>query len=289
MSIKKILVPLDGSNASYDVLDTALVVAKRFGAHIDALHVMQRPEDAAPFMFDRIPGKLRETVAREVEKYEREEAAAVRQKFENFCERNNLEIRDSPAAQSGVTATWHEEFGRTSEVLVRCGRLADVIATARPKMRKGAVRRSPIGENVEAVMLGSGRPVLIVPPKWKAKRVEHAAIGWNESVEASRALAMTMPWLEQMSTVTVIVSKKRKDGAERLSNYLALHGVHAQVQYLDGKGNSVGDSILRICSEGGVEFLVVGGFSHARARQLLFGGVTQHLLRFCDIITVMVH
>lgn len=289
MSIKKILVPLDGSDASNAVLDTALVVARRFDAHIEALHVMQRPEDAAPFMFDRIPRKLRRAVAQEAEDEQTEIAAAVHAKFEIFCEQNELEILENPTSRSGPSAAWHEEFGRTSEVLVRHARVADVMATRRPKAGKGAVRRSPVGENLEAVMLGSGRPVLIVPPKWKARRVERAAIGWNESLEASRALAMAMPWLEQMSAVTVITSKKRTESAQRLLHYLALHGIEAEIQHLDKKRDSVGKSIVNICSEGGVEFLVVGGFSHARARQLLLGGVTQYLLRHSSIITVMVH
>lgn len=288
MSIKKILVPLDGSSAAYGVLDTALVVARRFGAHIDALHVMQRPEDAAPYMFDRIPANLKKSVTKELEKDEREQATEVRTGFEKFCANNDLNVTDKPGSDS-VGASWHEEFGRTSEVLIRQARLADVIATARPKVNKGMIRRSPVGENLEAVMLRAGRPVLVVPPKWKAKKVEHAAIGWNGSLEASRALAMTMPWLEQMSLVSIIVSKKRKESGKALQDYLGLHGIEAKIQLLDKKGNSAGESILNVCKENKIEFLVVGGFSHARARQLLFGGVTQHLLRHSNIITTLVH
>ncbi len=288
MSIKKILVPLDGSSVANGVLDTALVVAKRFGAHIDALHVMQQPEDAAPYMFDRIPASLKKSVAGEIEKDQREQAAAVRAGFEEFCTKNDLTITDKPGKDS-ISASWLEAFGRTSEVLIEHARLADVVAIARPKVSKGAIRRSPVGENLEAVMLRAGRPVLVVPPKWKAKRVEHAAIGWNGSLEASRALAMTMPWLEQMSQVSIIVSKKRQDSGKALQDYLAVHGIEGKLLLLDKKGDSVGASILKICKENKVEFLIVGGFSHARARQLLFGGVTQHLLHYSDIVTTMVH
>ena len=289
MSIKKILVPLDGSDANNIVLDTALVVAKRFGAHIEALHVVHRPEDATQFLFEPISRKLRETVAQATEKAGLERAAAVREMFGNFCDRNDVEILEHPTPQSGVTAAWHQEFGRTSEVLVRHGRVADVIATAEPTVHESVVRRSPIGENLEAVLLGCGRPVLIVPPNWKARRVERAAFGWNESLEASRALAMAMPWLEQMSAVTIIISKKREANTRRLLSYLSLHGVSADIQFLDKRVDSVGESILNICAECDIELLVVGGFSHARARQLMFGGVTQHLLKHSNIITVMVH
>jgi len=289
VAIRTILVPLDGSDASAAVLDAALVVANRFGAHIDALHVRQRPEDAAPYLFTHVSGKLRESFIREAEKTERDKAAAVRAQFEEFCTRNAVQVVTGPPARHGATAAWREEPGRAAEVLVRCARLADVVAIARPRTRPEVVRRSPIGQNLEAVMLGSGRPVLIVPPGWQAKRVEHAAIGWNESLEASRALAMTMPWLEQMSAVTVIASGKRRKSAARLGEYLAWHGVEAKIRILDQSSDSVGKSMLDTCAAIGAELLVVGGYSRARTRQLMFGGVTQHLLKHSNIITVMVH
>jgi nucleotide-binding universal stress UspA family protein len=47
--------------------------------------------------------------------------------------------------------------------------------------------------------------------------------------------------------------------------------------------------MLNVCAEEESGFLVVGGFSHARARELLFGGVTRHLLTHSNIPTLMVH
>lgn len=289
MAIKTILVPLDGSKASLEVLDTALVVANRFGAHIDALHVLQHATDAVPFMSDRLSAKLKETVVAEAEKDARERAAVVRKVFDEFCAKHKVTIVEEPTPGTGATAAWREESGRVGEVLIRRGRLTDVVAIARPRTRASTVRRSPAGENLEAVMLGTGRPVLIVPPGWAARRVENVVFGWNESLEASRALAMAMPWLPQMSNVTIIVSKKREPNAKALLDYLAWHGVEAKISLLDNKGHTVSDAILNVCSEVGAELLVVGGFSHSRARELLFGGVTRHLLAQAEILTLMVH
>jgi nucleotide-binding universal stress UspA family protein len=212
----------------------------------------------------------------------------VRKTFEGFCETNAVPMTDKVVLDQ-VSASWHEEFGRVSEVLIQRGRLADAVAIARPGVKKSTIRRSPAGENLQAVMLFTGRPVLIVPPEWKPRRVQHAAIGWNESLEASRALALAMPWLPQMSSVHVVVSAKREPRVKELLHYLAWHNVKADVQLLDGRGETVGEAMLNICSDIGADFLVVGGFSHARARELLIGGVTRHLLAHSSIITVMVH
>ncbi len=289
MAIKTVLVPLDGSENSFAVLDTALVVAQRFGAHIAAIHVMQRATDSAAFMFDRLSAKLRETVAKESEDDALERAAAIRVRFESFCRENKLPLSDTPSPDGGPTAAWSEEFGKVEDVLVGRARLNDLVAIAKPSISGEAVRRTAAGETLEAIMLDAGRPLLIVPPSWQARRIERIAIGWNQSVESSRALAMCMPWLEQMAEVTVLTSQKREHAASDLLRYLAWHAVDAKIRVLDGLGKSVGESILNACAEADAEALVVGGFSHARARQLLFGGVTRHLLGKAELLTFMVH
>jgi len=289
MAIKTILVPMDGGESSMEVLDTAFVVAARFGAHIQATHVMPGADEAEPFTFARLSAKLKETVRAEAQAGALENAAGVRARFEESCAKHGVTLADKPAPGNGPTASWKEVFGRVSEVLVQEARLTDVTAIARPRVSASTVRRSPAGENLESIMLGSGRPVLIVPPKWTARRCEHAAIGWNASVEAARTVATTIPWLREMQAVTVVAAKKREASANDLLAYLAWHGVDAQIKFLDGKGSTVGASILNVCGEVEAEMLMVGGFSHARARQLLFGGVTRHLLDKVEILTVMVH
>ena len=288
MTIKSILVPLDGSDESFAVLDTALVVANRFDAKIKAIHVRPISAESLPFQFDPLPAKLKKSVIEETDKQSKETARQIRNQFVVFCKNHNLKIGNS-LNDDDVGAVWDEEVGDTVEVLVHHGRLCDVIATFRPHKSSARLRRSPAGANLEALMLRAGRPILMVPPKWTAHKVSHAAIAWNESLEVSRALAMTMPWLSQMDQVTIIVSRKRKDRVPDLREYLSLHGVKTNVKYLLTKSKSAGMAILDCCAENNVEFLVVGGFSHTRSRQLLFGGVTQHLLKHSSVITVMVH
>jgi nucleotide-binding universal stress UspA family protein len=289
MGIKTILVPIDGSKGSFSALGRAFVVAQRFGAHIEALHVMQRVSDAASYGFYNVPAKLRKTIESGAENAALEKAAELREQFEDFCSQYQVPLSEQPAEQGGPTAAWHQEFGHVAEVLVRHGRVSDLIAVPRPRVKTSTVRRSPVGEAIEAVLLETGRPVLIEPPKCKAKRCERVAIGWNESAEASRALAMTLPWLVDMSAVTVIVSKDRQPRVKAVVDYLAWHGVAANVQTLDDRGSSVGEAILNVCSDVGAEFVIIGGFSHARARELLFGGVTHYLLAESRIPTIMVH
>lgn len=287
MSIQTILVPMDGTSECAEVLETAWIVANRFDAHIQALHVMTDPASAEAFLFAQLPAKLRESATAEFAHDAEEKAAEVKEIFDEFCKRNNVPVVDKPTA--GASAAWATEVGHVNEVLVRRARLSDLVAAPRPVRSAAMLRRSPVGDILEDLIVESGRPVLLVPPGWRSHRVEHAAFAWNESVEAARALAMVMPWLPQMHTVSVLASKKRQTSVDALSEYLAWHGVSAQVEWLDGRGDSPKEAIDNICNEIGAEFLIVGGFSTARARQRLFGGVTRHLLMHSKIITVMVH
>jgi nucleotide-binding universal stress UspA family protein len=175
------------------------------------------------------------------------------------------------------------------DVLVRHARLSDLVTVPRPGIQSASGRRSPVGRGVEAMLCGTGRPVLIEPPAVRAEQCERVAIGWNESTEASRAIAMTWPWLVNMSEVTILSSKKREAGASALIEYLSWHGINANAVFIDGKGESVGQAMLNTCTEVEAGLLVVGGFSHARARELLFGGVTRYLLSHANIPTILVH
>jgi nucleotide-binding universal stress UspA family protein len=285
--IKIILVPVDGTERSADVLDTALVIANRFGAHIKVVHVREHASE--PFMFSGMPASYREEFARMSSKAVDSVVATVRAQFNTFCEQGGIKITRKPSTSQEITASLHVLEGDAETVLDRESRLVDVIAMSRPT--KHRIGGTGVGELHESLMLHSGRPVLIVPPtpEWKAHRVDHAAIGWNDSVEASRALCMTLPWLAQMKKVSVLVSKKREQGADEVVDYLKRHGCKADYHVLSGGGTNVGKKMLGTCAEMGAEFLVVGGFSHTRARQRLFGGATSYLLTNTDIITVMAH
>ncbi len=282
--IKIILVPLDGSERSAAVLDTAVIIAKRFDGHIKVVHV--REKGSEPFLFSGMPESMREQVMKMNNQQLDEVTSKVREQFNSFCKQHKVKVTKKPSSAKGVSASLHLLEGSAGVVLDHESRLVDVIAMSRPAEHRIGGRG--VGDLHESLMMNSGRPVLIVPPDWKARRVEHAAIGWNDSVEASRALAITLPWLTQMKKVTVIVSKKREAGVDDVVDYLKRHGCKADYHVISSGGN-VGKKMLAACKEIGAEFLVVGGFSHTRTRQRLFGGVTSHLLASTDIITVMAH
>ncbi len=283
--IKIILVPVDGSERSAEVLKTARVIANRFDAHIKVIHV--RGKSSEPYLFAEMPQAFREQYEKMASTAVDTVADMVQKQFDSFVEQGDVTVAAKPGEASGATASLEFMRGDPGEVLNHEARLVDVILMSRPvRHRLGGLG---VGERLESLLFHSARPVLIVPPDWTAHRIDHAAIAWNDSVEAARALAMTLPWLKQMNRVSVLVSSKREEQATEVIEYLGYHGCKAEKQVLSGKDGKVGDQLLDLCADIGAEFLVVGGFSRTRTRQRFFGGVTSHLLENTNIITVMAH
>lgn len=292
MAIKIVLVPVDGSPESLETLNSAFNIANRFGAHVRALHVVHSSFKAIAHMTDRLPAGFKDDVEARAKQDAREHADAAQAQFKAYCEEHSATISSDPTVE-GPTAEWVEEEGEVADVLLKWGRLSDVIVVSRPhKEGKKELHRNRSGENLEAIMLGTGRPMFVIPPAAEAgprKPAKHVAIGWNGSQESARALSLAMPWLPMMDSVTVLVSEKRRASADEVIDYLSWHGVSGKVMTLDGKGKNTADAILKSCKEVNADILVVGGFSHSRARELLFGGVTSHLLAHANIATLMVH
>lgn len=291
MAINVVLVPVDGSPESLETLNSAFNVANRFGAHVRALHVVHADSRDATLVSDFVPASLQAEVTSHLKSDAQDKAASAKAKFEAYCGEHGAIISSDPSVE-GATAEWIEESGVVADVLLKWGRLSDVIVVSRPhKARKGELFRNRSGENLEALMFGTGRPLYIIPPNDGVPRqpAKSVAIGWNGSQESARALSLAMPWLPMMDKVTVLVSEKRKESANEVLDYMSWHGVSADIMAIDGKGKNTADSILKSCQEVNADILVVGGFSHSRARELLFGGVTNHLLHDSNIATLMVH
>jgi len=287
MSIHAILVPTDGGDTLPNLLEAAIVVARRFEAHISVLLVSER--------------KLKKSVTKDLSKELRKNlideemsiltgvASETEQLVEAFAKRRRIELTDRPMKKTGVSISFHHETGKAAEVMVHWSRMFDTTAVMRPTFKSGLGWRKASKRYHESIMMQSGRPVLLVPPKWDVHKAQHAVVAWNHSLESSRAVAMTYPWLVQMKKVTLVVPKASLADGEKLVENLAWNGANAELMPLNRRTSSVGKRLLKICDNVGADFLVMGGYSHSRVKERVFGGTTEYVLQNSQIITVMVH
>lgn len=269
MAIQAILVPTSGDDSLQNVLEAALIVARRFKAHITVLHVSRGNKNQS--------------------EVETELAEDIGSRVNTFARQRKLKITDTALKDPGVTISFHHEIGKVNDILIHWSRLFDTTAVMRPGYKGSFLRRKMSKSYNESVMMMSGRPVLLVPPQWEVHKAQHAVVAWNHSLEVSRALAMTLPWLVQMRKVTVVVPRRLLSSGEQVVDYLAWHGAKAEVKILNRRTSSAGKRLLKICDTEKADFLVMGGYSHSRVSERVFGGVTQYVLENSNIITVMVH
>ena len=123
-----------------------------------------------------------------------------------------------------------------------------------------------------------------------------AAIAWDGSQGAGRAVRAALPLLTAASKVVLLQDPDHISAAHRraadltsLSAYLKLHGVkdiHTVIQ----SGLSRGGGLGAAAREARADVLIAGAFSHARAMEALFGGATNDLLQPAgDFNLLLVH
>lgn len=118
-----------------------------------------------------------------------------------------------------------------------------------------------------------------------------ALIAWNGSVEVANAVRQTVGLLKMASEVRVISFSEDKESAfpdTRLLEYLSRHGITAVLDVRKCRRDFAAD-LVEYAGVFGVEYMVMGAYSHSRAGEWLFGGVTRELLHECPIPIVMGH
>ena len=283
---KSILVPVADASA-IPPLEAALRLAGQFSGHVVGLHVRVDPALAVPLVGEGMSGAMVEEMMSAAERQAATRAVAARALFDQCLGRSGLPLAVAPGG-TPASAEWVDMVGREEEAVAWRGRLADLVALARP----GDSADSPSPMTLNAALMDSGRPLLLVPPGGPAFG-RHVAIAWNGSAEAGRAVAAAMPLLEQAGTVSVLSvaesDRATEAPAEDLIAYLAWHGIDARLRKLRGQPTQAGEALIGECLEAGADMLVMGAYTHSRLRQLILGGATRHVLHHAPMTCLMCH
>lgn len=212
--------------------------------------------------------------------------------FREAAEAELAELKSSflaAAAAAGVEAIWRGRAGYPADVVKTEARTADLIVMG---------RRSPLCDARAAdpgdVLLGAGRPVLVVPPSPARDPLGAPAIvAWSDTGECRRAVSAALPLLLRAGPVTVAAvahepDEAMLDGAREAADWLRGHGVDARAE-LRQTLQEVADEILDLAVERQAGLIVAGGYGHARLREWVMGGVTRSLLGQGDVCVLMAH
>ena len=117
-------------------------------------------------------------------------------------------------------------------------------------------------------------------------------IAWNESPQAARAVRDALPFLKQAEAVTVATvrgSGSDDQDCKRLAAYLARHGIAATVRVLFAGDADAANAVLNHAADDGADLIVMGAYSHTRAREVILGGATRTMFRHMTVPVLMSH
>jgi nucleotide-binding universal stress UspA family protein len=290
MAIRIILARLTGTATENSVLNGALALAKPFGGHIDALFVTPDPRTAINVADSGMFAGVYESLLSTLEEQAADQTRKIRKQFEKWRETNDVVAGEMMEGAQRPSAQWHEAIGDETQLLTHAARLSDITVMPRP-MNRFEDRMDP---TLEAALLGTGRPVLLVPRTAHFNLdLSNVLIAWNDSPEAARAVSAAMPLLKVAGKVTVVTAAEGTidtAAAESLVEYLNKHGVPGMVfRDTRGKSNPVESLLLAAAKKSDANLLVMGAYTHSRLRELVFGGVTRHMLAHAPIPILMSH
>jgi nucleotide-binding universal stress UspA family protein len=137
---------------------------------------------------------------------------------------------------------------------------------------------------IEALLIDSGRPMIIVPSGRTTFRAERIIVAWDGSAKAARAMNDALPLLRAAERVELVAVVGEKDlsssipGAE-VAPHLARHGVNVDLLDVPVENGDVAATLRRRALQARTDLIVMGAFVHSRIRQMVLGGTTQSLLR----------
>jgi nucleotide-binding universal stress UspA family protein len=145
-----------------------------------------------------------------------------------------------------------------------------------------------------AVVFGSGRPAILVPPSARAVTLDHIAIAWDGSRVAARALGDALPFLAKGGRVSVLTVRDEKplsgsDLAGPLASALEKRGFTARPLDVLLGGRSIAAALQDTALSEGTKLLAMGGFGHSRIRDFILGGATKGILGDLRLPTLLSH
>lgn len=278
MQLAKILLPVHDRADIAPMAKTAFTLAARFGAEVEGLFPSIHPRDqfliqdeaGAPFQL--------EALIREAEKQAREANKRAEKRFKEIAS-SHPKVSSNFVAMEGVVATSVAHRGRVSDLTV-IGTIREDEADLWLDVREGAIFRS-------------GRPVVVAPEGEISDATGNTlVIAWKDGLEASRAVAAARPFIARAESVHVVSAGD--DGSNEASlkevqGYLSHYNGNVKTAII-GKGKrNTAELLVEEATRHSDALLVMGAYSQWRWKELVFGGMTDYVLRSTPVPALMAH
>lgn len=270
-SLKSILLHVQNDSGVHQKLQLGLSLARATGAHLECVQVT--PIEAY-VMLEAFGILGMDKAMRKIDAQEEQ----LRSEIETHLRKEDV--------------SWDYQViaGYAAPELIKRAALSDVLITGR-SAHSALVQKPELGM-LGDVLTSVRTPILV--PGTSEKRFDPfgtAIVAWNGTVEAANAVRSAISLLRLASDVRVIRFTEKKDSFfpdVRLTEYLSRHDVHAELDVRDVRIDFA-DDIAQYAGLYHGSYIVMGGYSHSRASEIFYGGVTRALLRNCATPLLISH
>jgi len=279
----RILACIDGSTYSGSVADHTAWAVTRIAASVDLLHVLGRPGDSsAPI---DLSGNL-DLGARDALVAELVDLDIQKAKLAQKLGRDILADALQRLGDNGVSKV--SELLRRGDVLDTLKDFeedADLVVIGK---RGGAAdfAKLHLGSNLERVLRGSSKPVLVASRSYvPIRRFLIAFDGGSSAVKAVNYIAESPLFAGIACHIfTVSAGGEAEAGMREAEMRLRNAGFDVTVAVEEG---GPGEVIARKVDDGAIDLLVMGAYGHSPIRTFIIGSTTTALIRSCKVAALL--
>ena len=241
----QIMVSISGKEEDWQMVDTALEVARREKGRLMGLHI--------------VPEKSQK---------QNPDVKRIQDQFAERC--RNVGIRGELVVAAG----------NVTQTILKRSIWADlVVVNLMHPPSAGPLRK--LGSGFNRLIQSSPRPILVLP-RGRGSAMKHALLAYDGSAKAGEGLFvaayMAMRWHTRLSVITVETKRTSEDSVLMAQEYLAEYGVEADFYFRQG---NIGQAVLETAVAQQCDFLIMGGFGFRPVTHLVLGSTVDRMLREC--------
>jgi len=195
---------------------------------------------------------------------------------------SELEVQFREATKNRAKhVEWRSAIDFPARYIVQQARCADIVVSG----GQNNTFSDPFAlASPKDLVMQAGRPLFIAPDNVSWLDLRSVLVAWKDTPEARRAIADSLPMLRKAKDVTVAevveAGDSRPAAVSRVRDvvaWLSCHGVSASELVPERSGDAIAQ-LDGIAADVGAGVVVAGAYGHSRFRELVLGGITQHLI-----------
>lgn len=286
MSVRKFLLPLSSPGCGEVALHTALLLTKKWNAHLQVLHIRTNTREIAPLASEGMSGAMIDEMITAAETESNARAQSLMKLFTQVTGEHGVRTGEPVFGVEAPSASFESVIGSEEEIIAHQARISDLTIVPHPAAHEDLAA----ADALHAVLFDSGRPVMLSPITRPHSIGRRIAVAWNGMSNSASALGSAMPYIRQAEAVRVLTSpeySRRGPNAEEAVAYIAHQGVTADIGQFSAIDREVGAGLLRAAADFQADLMSMGAYSTSRLRQLILGGVTRYVLEHSDLPVIM--